>query len=78
MAGVQIPRAIDIRERIVNIKAELKTLRKLLKIADQAEAAESFSDVDGPVFCDKAPPGSPDESEDVVKLAAKVANEPAS
>lgn len=45
MADVQIPKVVDIRELIVHIKAELRTLRKLLKIADQAEAeaAESFS-----------------------------------
>jgi hypothetical protein len=43
MADVQIPKVVDIRELIVHIKAELRTLRKLLKIADQAGAAESFS-----------------------------------
>lgn len=65
MADVQIPRAIDIREKIAHLKAELKTLRKLLRIAEQAEAAVPFKDSESPVFCDmKTPEGIGKASKD--------------
>ena len=56
MADVQIPKAIDIRERIAHLKAELKTLRKLLRIATQAEAATGRKEFPSTVFCDVQPP----------------------